>query len=40
MAWQVHSADFDNRENLNRRFVSNNQVGAIIMSGIFLESII
>lgn len=40
MAWQVHSAEFDNRENLNRRFVSNNQVGAIIMSGIFLESII
>ena len=40
MAWQVHSADFEDRQNLNRRFVSNNLVGAIIMSGIFLNSIL
>ena len=34
MAWQVMTADWDCRMNLNERFVSNNHVGAIIMSGI------
>ena len=34
MAWQVHTADFADRANLNARFVSNNQVGAMVFAGI------
>eukprot|EP00946_MAST-07B_sp_MAST-7B-sp1_P000122 g122.t1 len=40
MVWQIYSADFDDRKNLNQRFVSNNYVGAMIMSGIFIDAIL
>jgi 4-hydroxybenzoate polyprenyltransferase len=34
MTWQIKTADFDSRMNLNDRFVSNNVVGGIVMGGI------
>ena len=39
MTWQIYSANFADRQNLNKRFVSNNHVGAMIMCGILLQSI-
>ena len=38
MTWQVMTADWENRTNLNDRFVSNNHVGAIVMAGILAGS--
>ena len=34
MGWQINTADWDDRMNLNQRFVSNNHVGALVMAGI------
>jgi 4-hydroxybenzoate polyprenyltransferase len=36
MTWQIKTADFDSRMNLNDRFVSNNVVGGIVMGGILV----
>jgi 4-hydroxybenzoate polyprenyltransferase len=38
MFWQVYTADFDSRLNLNERFVSNNHVGGIVMCSIMMGS--
>ena len=34
MVWQIRTADFESRLNLNDRFVSNNVVGGIVMCSI------
>ena len=34
MLWQVNTADWSDRVNLNQRFVSNNWVGALVLAGI------